>query len=80
VFWHIGVGYTWESRLADVAYTGESRLPGVGYTGKSRLPGVAYTGEVPLWLNNTVKIRQNLKSSYSISGKTRRIWLMIKIE
>jgi hypothetical protein len=60
VIWLTGVGYTGESRLAGEAYTGESRLPGVGYTGDSRLIGVAYTGEVPLWLNNTEKIRQNL--------------------
>ncbi len=57
-----GVGYTGESKLAGVAYTGESRLPGVGYTEESRLTGVAYTGEFPFWLNNTEKIRRNLKS------------------
>jgi hypothetical protein len=64
--WLICEGYTRESRLTGVAYTGESGLPGVGYTGDSRLIGVAYTGEVPevpLWLNNTAKILQNLKSS-----------------
>jgi hypothetical protein len=35
---------------------------GVGYTEESRLTGVAYTGEFPFWLNNTAKIRRNLKS------------------
>jgi hypothetical protein len=80
VIWLAGVGYTGESRLAGVAYTGESRLPGVGYTGESRLIGVAYTGKVPLWLNNTAKIRQNSKSSYGTFCKTRRIWLMKKVE
>jgi hypothetical protein len=80
VTWHTDVGYTGKSRLSGAAYTGESGLPGIGYTGESRLIGVAYTGEVPLWLNNTTKIWQNLKSSYSTSFKTRRIWLMKKVK
>jgi hypothetical protein len=61
LIWLTSVGYTGESSLACVAYTGESRLPGVGYTRESRLTGIAYIGEVPLWLNNTAKIRQKLK-------------------
>ncbi len=56
-----GVAYTGKFRLPDVAYTGKFRLPDVAYTGDSRLIVVAYTGEVSLWLNNTAKIRQNLK-------------------
>jgi hypothetical protein len=63
------VGYTGESELAGVAYTGESRLTGIGYTEEFRLTCIAYTSEFPSLLNNTGKIRRNLKSS----SKTRRI-------
>jgi hypothetical protein len=80
VIWLTGVRNTGESRLAGVAYTSESRLPGVGYTGESRLTDAVYTGEVPLRLNNTAKILQNLKSSYRTSCDTRRTWLMKKVE
>jgi hypothetical protein len=80
VIWLTGIGYNGESRLSGVAYTSEFRLPGKGYTGESRLIGVAFTAEVSLWWNNTAKIQQNLKYLWSTSCKTRRTWLMKKVE
>ncbi len=65
-------------QLRSVFFTGEARLPADEHIGESRLHGVKTTRELFKNTNNSLNIRNNLKSFPCMSHGTKRSCLMKK--